>query len=497
MKGIFSRNKKDSLGVPSKGQKVIGINFNKNILKFVCLKIVGNKIEIVSVFTHNIVGLTENDIAQIIREQIDGLKSNKLDVISILSADTVITKSIEIPSIDPQEIKEIVNLQASRHTPYSREEIIVDYITIGTYRNSYTKILLIIIVRGYIKKQLEIFDKAKVKLKNIVLAQEGLAKVIPKMLDLDTKTFPVGIVHVDDYFSDFIVVYNRKPIYIRHIPIGIQNLLKGERAEYKSKFVEEIKRSIEAYQTESIEKTPNEFVLTGLVEDLRNWENSLKDILHMSVKIMPYFNKFTISKIILETFTKSEYLTYLNVITPLLAWKEVSISLLPEEVKLKLSFEEKSREMIKTSILVLGILVLGISIFMSKIVFKKIVLYELNKKYSFLEKEVKEIKEKVEKVNLIDENLYNSKYFLNIFSEFHEIVPIYLQIIDINFDNKNNFSVKGTAASMATVFTFVDSMENSKYFTKVKTRYATKRKDGLRDLTDFEISALLNEEVKE
>ncbi|MCK5494623.1 MAG: PilN domain-containing protein, partial [Candidatus Omnitrophica bacterium] len=203
------------------------------------------------------------------------------------------------------------------------------------------------------------------------------------------------------------------------------------------------------------------------------------------------------SKVILETFTKSEYLTYLNVITPLLAWKEVTISLLPEEVKLKLSFEDKSREMIKTSILVLGILVLGISIFMSKIVFKKIVLYELNKKYSFLEKEVKEIKEKVEKVNLIDENLYNSKYFLNIFSEFHEIVPIYLQIIDINFVNKNNFSVKGTAASMATVFTFVDSMENSKYFTKVKTRYATKRKDGLRDLTDFEISALLNEEVKE
>ncbi len=497
MKRVFSIGKKDNLSFFSKGKTVIGVSFNKNILKIVCLKIGANKLEIVSLFSHNIVGLKENNIAQVIREHIDSLKYKKFDIVNILPTDTVITKSIEIPSTDPQEIKEIVNLQASRHTPYSREEIIVDYLSIGDYKGNYTKILLVIIVRSYIKKQLEIFEKAKININTIVLAQEAVAKVIPKMLDLDTNNFPVCIVHIDDHSSDFIVILKRKPIYARNIPIGIQNLLKGERAEYKSKFLEEIKMSIEAYQTESIEKTPDEFILTGLVEELRNWEKSLSDILHMNVKVLPYFSKFTISKSIMETTSKSEYLAYLNVIMPLLAWKDVEIDLLPEEIKLKLSFEEKSKEMIKTGVLILGVLILGISIFVSEIVFKKIYFQELNKKYSFLDKEINEIKEKAVRINLIEENLHNSEYFLNLLADFHEIVPSFLQIIDINFNNKINFSVKGTAASMATVFTFVDSMENSKYFKKVKTRYATKRKDGLRDLTDFELSAMLNDEAME
>ena len=47
---------------------------------------------------------------------------------------------------------------------------------------------------------------------------------------------------------------------------------------------------------------------------------------------------------------------------------------------------------------------------------------------------------------------------------------------------------------MSIVFAFVDSLEKSSYFKDVKTRYTTKRKDGTRDVTDFEINCLLEKE---
>jgi hypothetical protein len=41
---------------------------------------------------------------------------------------------------------------------------------------------------------------------------------------------------------------------------------------------------------------------------------------------------------------------------------------------------------------------------------------------------------------------------------------------------------------MSVVFSFVDSMEKSKIFKDVKTKYTSKRKDGTKDVADFEIT---------
>ena len=64
-----------------------------------------------------------------------------------------------------------------------------------------------------------------------------------------------------------------------------------------------------------------------------------------------------------------------------------------------------------------------------------------------------------------------------------------IELSEIRYEG-DKISVKGTADAMSSVFSFVDRMEKSKYFKEVKTRYTAKRKDGLKDLTDFEIIAL-------
>ncbi len=45
-------------------------------------------------------------------------------------------------------------------------------------------------------------------------------------------------------------------------------------------------------------------------------------------------------------------------------------------------------------------------------------------------------------------------------------------------------------------FSFVDSMEKSKYFKDVKTKYTSKRKDGNRDVADFEIACILKRDIE-
>jgi Tfp pilus assembly protein PilN len=73
-------------------------------------------------------------------------------------------------------------------------------------------------------------------------------------------------------------------------------------------------------------------------------------------------------------------------------------------------------------------------------------------------------------------------------------VPLDLKLTDVKFDEQGRFSVRGTADTMSTVFSFVEYMEKSKYFKDVKTKYTTKRKEETKDVADFEINSLLEKE---
>ena len=117
--------------------ELVGIDFSGNNLKLAHIRSSRTKSEVVNLLSKDISGLTDEQIAKIIISLFGELKLKNPDIISIIPSPLVITKNIEIPSADPQEIREIVNLQAGRHTPYSREEIIVDFLNVGTYKNNY------------------------------------------------------------------------------------------------------------------------------------------------------------------------------------------------------------------------------------------------------------------------------------------------------------------------------------------------------------------------
>ena len=149
--------KKLPLFPASARQELVGIDIGSEHLKLIQLKDALNKRELVNLISRPIAGLPDIEVSKIIKASLEELKLKNPRIITVIPAHQVITKNIEIPSIDHNEIQEIVNLQASRHTPYSREEIIVDYIELGIYKNSYTKILLVIITNAVIKKQFELW----------------------------------------------------------------------------------------------------------------------------------------------------------------------------------------------------------------------------------------------------------------------------------------------------------------------------------------------------
>ena len=469
-------------------QEIVGVNFNGNNLKISHVKIYPNKKEIINLLNLDITGLSDIDIAKSIRIAIGALKGKNVEIIDVVATQAVITKNIEIPSIEKKEIKEILNLQAGRHTPYSREEIIVDYVEIGTYKHSYTKVLLVIVARSVVKRHYEILDRAGFRLKRVLLASEGLALAVSKALRLETENVPVNILHVDENFTDFSIVLKNKVIFIRSIPIGTFQL-KNEKEVYQIKFVDELKRSLEAYLGGDIEISPHMLILTGAEGELKEIESLLNSTIHLPIKTLPYVNIFNFSELARGALLKARQISFFDVIAPIFNCGEMKIDLIPEEARVRRSIEERGRDLIKTGIFILTILIVIFFILSSKIYFKGAQLNKLESKYLTINQEAKKLEKDLVKVGLVKNYLANRGYSLEVLTQLHALVSEDIELSEIRYDT-DKISVKGTADAMSSVFSFVDRLEKSKYFKEVKTRYTTKRKDGLKDVTDFEIIAL-------
>lgn len=486
--GIFSQMAERDL---------IAIDLSGESLKLAQVKVSHGKKEITNLINRDIRNLSDNQLIELIKSLFKEMKIKKPPyLIDVIPASLAILKNIEIPSRDPQEIDEIVNLQAGRLTPYSRTEIVVDYINLGTYRQNYSKLLLIIVTRNTIKRHLDILEGTGIKVELIGLSSEASCHLLHKFLKFEPKEAISAFIHLDSYFTDFSIALEGKVMFIRSIPIGVVHLV-AEREQAQNRFVEEVKKSLETYQSEDIDKSPTSLILTGATEGLKSLELLLNNTLHIPTKSLPYLEYFPLSSQAQQTASLLTARTsFLNVMSPLITLETVRLNLLPEEIKLHRSFEKRAKEVVKSGILVLSVFVLIYLIFIGRIYLKSTYLKILNSKYPPLEEEARKLEKDFDHIQLRKKYLSQRGYSLEVLSELYSAIPLEMRISEIKFDEEKRFSIKGTALTTAVVFSFIDKMEESVYFQDIKTRYTTKRKEGKRDVTDFEILCQVSEQGK-
>jgi len=461
-----------------------------NSLKIGCLRAVGQKKELQSLFYKDITGVPEADVAKAMQDAVAAMKLKDPQFIAVIPSQVVITKNIEVPSTNSREIKEIISLQAGRHTPYAREEVIADHIDIGVYKKNYTKILMVIVTSKVIKKQLELFGKAGLRVEKIFFAPEVTAWAVNRLLRLDTGAAPAAFLFVDRDSCDFSVVYKAKAVFVRAIPLGAAALEK-EPEKYHPKLCEEVKKSFEAYQAEDIERSPRSLYLIGAVDKLGGVCDSLQDLLKITIKPAPYMKNIALSREVIEYLSDDKGVSFFDIVSSLSGSEEARVNLIPEEVKFKQALQKRAQDLLWMGVLFLAIFVLGFFMLLSNIYFKTSHVRILDEKLAKLDAQTSELEADFSKITLMREYFSGQGYALDVVGDLIDQVPPAVELNEIRYDGKGTLSVKGIADSMSAVFGFVDNLSKAAYFKEVKTRYTTKRKEAGQDVVDFEITSVL------
>ncbi len=468
---------------------LVAVDMNGDSLKLLYMKSIAGKKTLESLVTKSIIGMSDQDLAGALKTEINRLKLKSPEIISVVPTQTTITQNIEIPATDPREISNIVNLQAGRRTPYSREEMVFDHLEIGVYKHSYTKILLVIVPRKAVKRQYEIFSRAGLSLSRVVFAPESFGSAVAGAFKSETESSPLGIIHVDESSSDFSVFLKKKIIFTRPISIGCRNLL-GEKDLYYGLFIEEIKKSVEVYMGEDIEKSPGGFIMAGAVEALSDLGGLLSEALSKEVRLSPQYKDVDVSDRT-KGNADTRNVSFFNMAAVLSGYRELAIRLVPEEVKLKKAIEKRGQELVKTGAYVMVIMVMFLFVLANKIFFREDYLRVINEKYKDVCAGAGKLETEHSRVSLAKHYLKARRSVLDVITGIGGILPDNMELSSVRIDEDGKFSARGVSESMSSVFAFVDSLSKSEHFKDVQTRYTAQRKDREtgRNVTDFEIVA--------
>lgn len=446
--------------------------------------------EVANLASHEVRGLSDDDIVTLMRQALAafGLKSPRAFISVPLHL--VITRSIEIPSRDPDEIREIVNLQASRHTPYSRSEIVIDMLILGVVRESYTKVLLVIVPKEAITRQIQMIEKLGLTLERVFFPPEAVCQACAKINSSDDSV--VAIVHMDAGFTSFMVCQKTKLLFVRGILMGATQLLE-ERDAYIDRFSDELAKSLESYMGDEIGPSPRLLILTGVLGAANELDDVFEQAFHVPIKRQTYYNHFQISAAAKTAASGTKKLSYFNTIAPLLLFDHVKLDLTSEEKKLKIQLEHRGREMLTTGVLALVLLLVLFVTFMSKLYFRKTYLQKITARFQPMREDAKDLERMYAKTQVVKDYLEKRGASLEALSEVYETLPDDVRILDVRYDEGTRFTIKGTSTTMASVFSFVSELDRSKLFKNVKTKYVTTRKDAGKDVSDFEITCLIEE----
>lgn len=471
----------------NKEKDYIGINLSEESVKVIHFKISPSEKKVVGVTKRDVRQVPETELPGIIRSAMEELKIKKASAFCTIPASLVTTKNIEIPSLDQEEIKSIIDLQAGRHTPFSREEILIGHINIGVFQRNYTKILLVIINRETIKQQMQIFESAGVMVDKVLFVPEGIAHFYAKVLDVKQEDVPVGIIDIAYDISSFAIEFNKTVATCRSIPVGMSHLIK-EGKEAQEKLADELARSVEAYQAEDISKLPETYILTSDDEKIKELHPLLQDKLKANVKVMPYLDHIKADQsIMLKLVSEYNDDSFFSIIAAASSIDEIRVDLTPDEIKTQRVIEEKGKDMFKCAILGIIIFALIVAIFFSKVYFRGIYLEKLRKEYAKKRSQVIALDRIAQKTQIIKEFVNSRMVSLDVVDELYRLMPDEIYLQSVFLDEGGLINIQGISESMSIVFNFVSAIDKSELFKNVNPKSTTDTKDRGKDVASFVI----------
>lgn len=288
-------------------------------------------------------------------DAIRDMKISGVPVIACLPRQVVNIRNLELPSTDAAEIADMVDLQAGKLTPYSKDEIVYDYRVLGKGREGYSRVMLVIVQRSVLREKYQLLEEAGLTVGRMSVSTEGLlnwAASFPGAADAGT----LALLDVDSFYTELAVVRDGVLVFSRSILIGANQLVAGDE-QATAKLMEEARRSLDICRSEHHGVAPDRVLATGAAVRIEGIDRRLGEALDLPCESADPVE--ALSSLPETPSLGSEEYRPVS-LTPLvgmaLSPDSLQFDLVPDTVTLKRNLVDKARALTTLGILVMAAL---------------------------------------------------------------------------------------------------------------------------------------------
>ena len=265
-------------------------------------------------------------------------------------------RMLELPSTDPAELADMVDLQVGKQTPYSREEIVSGYRVIGAGREGYSRVMLAIVQRSVLRQRFAIMEEAGFEIDRMSVSSEGLLNWCVRTLPKDSDG-TIAVLDVDSFFSDLTVVSKGRLLFSRSIRVGANQLLHSD-VDTREKFVREVRHSVEACAGELPDLSIGRLYVTGAGPNVGGLADDIGKELNVTAENVDSLQNFSRT----PGCPSPQDAPYHAVsLTPLLgiamAPESLSLNLVPDSVRLRKGLVVKARSLTALGVLIMAAMI--------------------------------------------------------------------------------------------------------------------------------------------
>lgn len=433
-------------------------------------------------------GESDLDISQKITAFLKKESLKPTDVILSHPSHNLTTRILSLPSVDPKEIKDIVDLQAVKQTPYSREEITAGFQILDSDASGYSRVLVTISHREVAARYFKIVELAGLYQTRMTASLEGARgwfKTLSK--GKPVKEEPFLFLDVDWTTTDLHLFSGDKIIYSRSIGLGAKNLM-GQGAAVENEFVREIQRSMESGMSELKGSTIGSIVMSGVQKPLKDFSAALVRELNLPCEVLGGLEG--IPSALPPSATDDYSVSFVTVMGIALTPSAITIDLTPAEIQVRKSIEQRAKDLAFTGTLLLALISLVSLISVEKIYKRSGYLSQLKKQYQSISSEAESVERLVAKMKLAQDQATGQNGVLDVLKDITEVIPPNIVLSAMNYNSQDrSIVIRGVSSEMSGVFQFLTTLEGTPVLEQVKTRNVSKRKTADKELAEFEISA--------
>ncbi len=432
-------------------------------------------------------GAIADEIARVFQE----LKLSKQSVSVCIPRHLVTTRILEFPSTDPAEIRTMVNLQVSRQTPYSKEEIYYDFTLLKTKKDGYARVMLVIARRSLVVERTALLQKIGICPRWIALSSEGVAQGLLAGGNLPAAA--VAVVDIDSNYADFLVLRENALVFSKNILTGANHLLDGGMQSVPA-FTDELKRALELYREEFSGDQPVKILLSGAAKQMPDLAKTLMDRLNIPCEIHDPAASFCEEKILAYLAMAAHHPVS---ITPLwgvgLKGERLCFNIVSNEMRIQKLLDGRTRHLTAIGVLSSAIVV---------VLFLLVLLSNYNQKRYLAEikQQITHIKKDADAVEKMRRLLYFIRAWLDpdgepllLLNELYRLTPREVYLTAIRIERKKGVVLQGKAPGMDAVVQYVSALEKSPSLKNVKNTHSSTQTEEGQPYFDFEIVSLYEE----